>query len=107
MIRCQGRGSNPSRTAEGRTAPQKAAENREPQPARATSEGADEQPTAAVVQAGPSARSILDELAALVGRAVAEGNLDLARALIDAQRSAQAPAAPVVDLATERARRTP
>jgi hypothetical protein len=51
-------------------------------------------------------RTLLDDLAALVARAVAAGDLTLARALIDAQAKASpASSAPIVDFAAERARR--
>ena len=54
----------------------------------------------------PDESSILSDLAALVARAVAAGDLGLARALIDAQsRSAPAPSAVVVDLAAARSRK--
>jgi hypothetical protein len=56
----------------------------------------------------PSARSLRDDLAELVARAVREGNLGLAKALIDAQANApEAKPADVVDLDLARVRRRP
>jgi hypothetical protein len=55
--------------------------------------------------AATPARTIRDDLAALVARAVREGDLDLATRLIEVVRAQRPAAAGVVDLAAERARR--